>query len=254
MNILLTNDDGIYAEGIYAIYLELRKLGRVTVVAPDGERSSIGHAITLSHPIRYKKIKRKDKFFGYGISGTPADCVKFANHVLLKSKPDIVVSGINLGCNDGCSVIYSGTVAGAREGAVLGIPSIAVSLDTFVTPADFSFGAKVGALLAKHVHKKGLPKGTFLNVNVPAKRKSQIKGIRGTSQGMEPIHCEFRKRVDPNFKEYYWMTGKFPTAVKNLTVDTYALGQNYVTVTPIHCDMTNYQFLDQLKNWDLYGP
>src|SRR4051812_10072344 len=113
MEILLTNDDGIYTEGIYALYEELVKIGRVTVVAPESERSSVGHGITLAHPIFFKKIKRKNKIFGYGITGTPADCVKFATAVILKRKPDLVVSGINLGANDGCSVIYSGTVAGA---------------------------------------------------------------------------------------------------------------------------------------------
>lgn len=249
MDILLTNDDGIYAEGIYALYRELTKLGKVTVVAPDGERSSIGHAITLSHPIRFKKVKRKDKFFGYGISGTPADCVKFATHIILKKKPDIVVSGINLGCNDGCSVIYSGTVAGAREGAILGIPSIAVSLDTFVTPADFRFAAITGACLASQVDRYGLPQGTFLNINVPHKPRRQVKGTLVTRQGMEPIHCEFRKRVDPNFKEYYWMTGKAPTMKRQLEFDTYALSQGYVTVTPIHCDMTDHNFLPELAQW-----
>src|SRR3990167_9211343 len=114
MKILLTNDDGIYAEGIYALYKELVKVGDVTVVAPDSERSSVGHGITLSHPILFKKVNRKGRFFGYGISGTPADCVKFGVRVVLKRKPDLLVSGINLGANDGCSVFYSGTVAGAR--------------------------------------------------------------------------------------------------------------------------------------------
>ena len=131
MEILLTNDDGIYAEGIYALYRQLIQFATVTVVAPDSERSSVGHGITLAHPIWQKKINRKGKFFGYGISGTPADCVKFACGVILKKKPDLIVSGINQGCNDGCSVHYSGTVAGAREGALMGIPSLAISLNTF---------------------------------------------------------------------------------------------------------------------------
>ncbi len=117
-HILLTNDDGIYADGIYALFLELKKVAKVTVVAPDAEQSSVGHAITLSHPIWYKKVNRKGNFFGYGISGTPADCVKFAVSVNLKTKPDLVISGINCGPNDGCSVFYSRTVAGAREGAL----------------------------------------------------------------------------------------------------------------------------------------
>ena len=132
MYILLTNDDGIYAEGIYSIYAELAKMANVTVVAPESEKSSVGHAITLAHPIWFKRVRRKGQPFGYAVSGTPADCVKFGVNVLMKHKPDLVISGINLGANDGCSVFYSGTVAGAREGAILGIPSIAVSLATFV--------------------------------------------------------------------------------------------------------------------------
>jgi len=248
MHILLTNDDGIYAEGIYALYLELKKLGTVTVVAPDSEKSSVGHGITLAHPIWDKKVNRKGRFFGVGISGTPADCVKFAVSVLLKRKPDIVVSGINLGHNDGCSVFYSGTVAGAREGALMGIPSIAVSLATFVNP-DFKNAAKYGAKLTKLISKNAMPKGTLLNVNVPNKKKAQIKGIKMTRQGLVPIHGTFHKRMDPNLREYHWMTGKIPVRKKNDNVDSSALNNNYVTVTPIQSDQTDYPFLEELNHW-----
>ncbi len=248
MHILLTNDDGIYAEGIYALYLELKKIGTVTVVAPDSERSSVGHGITLAHPIWNRKVNRKGRFFGVGISGTPADCVKFAVGVLLKRKPDVVVSGINLGHNDGCSVFYSGTVAGAREGALMGIPSIAVSLATFANP-DFKYAAQCGARLTKLAVKKGMPKGTLLNVNVPNKKKPQIKGIKMTRQGLVPIHGTFCKRTDPNLKEYHWMKGKIPVKKKNNRIDTTALNNNYVTVTPIRSDQTDYVFLEELKDW-----
>jgi len=248
LRILLTNDDGIYAEGIYALYVELKKLGTVTVVAPDSEKSSVGHGITLAHPIWDKKVNRKGRFFGVGISGTPADCVKFAVGVLLKRRPDVVVSGINLGHNDGCSVFYSGTVAGAREGALMGIPSIAVSLATFVNP-DFKDAAKYGAKLTRLVYKKGIPNGTLLNINVPNKKKSQIKGVKMTRQGMVPIHGTFHKRMDPNFREYHWMTGKIPVRKKDDNVDSSALNNNYVTVTPIQSDQTDYSFLEELNHW-----
>lgn len=248
MHILLTNDDGIYAEGIYALYLELKKLGKVTVVAPDSEKSSVGHGITLAHPIWDKKVNRKGRFFGIGISGTPADCVKFATGVTLKRKPDVVVSGINLGHNDGCSVFYSGTIAGAREGALMGIPSLAISLATFVNP-DFKYAAQYGARLTKVAVKKGMPKGTFLNVNVPNKKKTQIKGIKITRQGLVPIHGSFHKRVDPNLREYHWMTGKIPVQGNDNGVDTSALNNNFVTVTPIQSDQTDYSFLEELTNW-----
>jgi len=249
MHILLTNDDGIYAPGIYALYLELKKIGRVTVVAPDSERSSVGHGITLSHPIWHKKCYRKEKFFGHGVSGTPADCVKFATSVLLKKdRPDVVVSGINLGPNDGCSVIYSGTVAGAREGALVGIPSIAISLGSFVDH-NFGYAAKCGAKLVKKMSKHEMPKGTFLNVNVPNKKASAIKGIKMTQQCMIPIHGVFRKRKDPSAREYYWMTAKMPVKRPQLEFDTYALSSDYVTVTPIQCDSTDHQFLQELQDW-----
>ena len=246
MHILLTNDDGIYAEGIYALYLELKKLGQVTVVAPDSEKSAVGHSITLAHPIVYKKVNRKGKFFGYGISGTPADCVKFAVGVLLKHKPDAVVSGINQGPNDGCSVFYSGTVAGAREGALLGIPSVAVSLATFLNPS-FSYAARCAAKIIKLLAKQGLSKGTFLNVNVPNLSSSKVKGVKVTRQATVPIHGTFRKRRDPHLRDYYWMSGKVPLKRKDNTVDTYALNNNYVTVTPIRSDSTDYAVLDRLS-------
>lgn len=248
MNILLTNDDGIYAEGIYAVYLELKKIGKVTVVAPDSQKSSVGHGITLAHPIREKSVKRKGRFFGYGVSGTPADCVKFAISVIMKKKPDLVVSGINWGDNDGCSVFYSGTVAAAREGALLGISSIAISLATFSKP-NFKYAAQYCAKLAKLAFQNGMPKGTFLNINVPAVHGSKIKGIRFTKQGLIPIHASFRKRKDLQMGEYYWMSGKFPPRKKDLSVDSHALYQNYVTVTPIQSDETDYAYLQQLNQW-----
>ena len=244
--ILITNDDGIYAEGIFALYQALKGLGNVIVAAPDNERSSIGHAITLAHPIWVKKVQRKSKFFGYGISGTPADCVKFAINIILKRKPDLIVSGINLGRNDGCSVFYSGTIAGAREGALIGIPSMAVSLGTFVQP-DYRQAAVISRKLTEHIFRHGLPAGTFLNVNVPSGMKT--RGIRMTRQGTVPIHGEFRKRTDPNLRDYYWLTGRLPRFRNDLTIDTYALDKGYVTVTPIHCDMTDENALKILKKW-----
>lgn len=248
MRILLTNDDGIYAEGIWAAYKELKKVGEVIVVAPDSERSSVGHGITLSHPIYFKKVTRHGEFFGYGISGMPADCVKFATNVILKEKPDLVVSGINLGGNEGCSAFYSGTVAGAREGALMRIPSMAVSLDTFASP-DFSYAAKLTANFAKKIYKHSMPKGSFISVNVPAVAKSKIQGIRVTSQGQEPIHGTFKKRKDPNGRTYYWLTGKLVSKRNDLNVDIYALRHRYVTITPFHCDLTDYNFRNDLQAW-----
>ena len=248
MNILLTNDDGIYAEGIYALYEALTKIGNVTVVAPEAEQSAVGHAITMSDPLRIKDAYRRRKHFGYAVSGTPADCVKIAIIKLLKRKPDLVVSGINMGPNIGFSVLYSGTVSGATEGAILGIPSIAVSLGTF-TKADFSFAAAFSAKVAKKVHKYGLPKGTLLSINVPARKASKIKGIKVTTQGKTPIFENFVKRTDPRKRTYYWLTGEVMDLRGDRESDIVALKNGYVTITPLKYDLTDYGFLGDLKKW-----
>lgn len=250
MKILITNDDGIYSDGIYALSKALSKLGEVTVVAPDSERSSVGHGITLSHPIWFKKINRKSKFFGYAVSGTPADCTKFALDVIMKDqKPDFVVSGINHGPNDGCSVFYSGTIAGAREAAMMNIPAMAISYDSF-TDTDFTYAANCAAKLVKKFQKIPMPKATFLNVNVPAIPKDQVKGFRFTQQGTVPINASFKKRVDPFLRDYYWMSGKLPKLKNDNSADTYALKNKYVTVTPVLCDSTDHAFLNQLQTFN----
>jgi 5'-nucleotidase len=244
MRILLTNDDGIYAEGIYAAYKTLSKIADVTVVAPDHEQSSVGHGITLFYPIFAKKVSPENHFDGYAVSGKPADCVKFGVSVLLKGKkPDLIVSGINFGGNDGCSVFYSGTVAAAREGALMGIKSFSISLDCFDKP-DFSTAAGFAAKLARWVHRREFPGGSFLNVNVPL---GKPRGVRFTRQGTEPIHEIFEKRKSPHANHYYWMGGKLPVYKKDKTLDTCALKHKYITITPIHSDSTDERLLDQIK-------
>lgn len=244
MRILLTNDDGIYAQGLYAAYKELIKFADVTVVAPDCEQSSVGHGITLFYPLFTKKVSPQKYFNAHAVSGKPADCVKFALGVLFKGKkPDLVISGINVGSNDGCSVFYSGTVAGAREGALMGIDSISVSLASFDNP-QFSLAAKFTAKLASWVHKNRLPHGTFLNVNVPP---GKPKGVRFTRQGTEPIHAIFEKRKNPHDKHYYWLSAKMPSHKNDNTIDTYALKNKYITITPILSDSTDETFLAESK-------
>ncbi len=247
MKILLTNDDGIYAPGIYAAYKELVKFADVTVVAPELEQSSVGHGITFFHPLFAKKVHRKDKFFGHSLSGKPADCVKFGVEVILKGKkPDLVVSGINFGGNDGHSVFYSGTIAGAREGCLMGIDAMAISLDCYEDP-DFTQSAKFTAKLAKQIYKHKLPKGTLLNVNVP---NVKAKGVKWTRQGGGPIFGTFEARHNPYQKPYYWMSSKMPEHKNDNSIDTYALGNHYITVTPIHSDLTDETFLNQVKAYD----
>ncbi len=250
MNILLTNDDGIYAEGIYRLYEALRQIGKVTVVAPESEQSAVGHAITIASPLRVKEAYRKGRRFGYAVSGTPADCVKIAIRALIKKKPDIVVSGINLGPNTGFSVLYSGTVSGATEGVIMGVPSIAVSLGAYAKP-DFTYAASFAAKLAKKVRKEGLPKGTLLNVNVPSCPRSKIQGVRITRQGDTPIIEKFVKRVDPRKRTYYWLTGEVLNLKCGKGSDIEALKNRYVTITPVNYDLTDYKAMETLKEWDV---
>jgi len=248
MEILITNDDGIYSEGIFALYDSLRKAGNVTVVAPDTERSAVGHAITLADPLRVAEVSRRGKFFGYSTSGTPADCVKLAIRAIMKKKPDLVFSGINLGENTGNNILYSGTVSGATEGALLGIPSIAISLATFIKP-DFRHAASFARKLAALARKNRLPAGTLLNVNVPAIESRRIKGVSVTSQSPTSFNDWFDKRIDPHGRTYYWLTGKFSQEDDRPDSDVTAVNRGRISITPIQFDLTDHKFITELKKW-----
>jgi len=249
-HILLTNDDGIFAPGLYALYETLSAIADITVVAPDSEKSAVGHAITISDPLRVMPFEKFDKFFGYAVKGTPADCVKIAHLALLDRKPDIVVSGINYGSNTGINVIYSGTVSAATEGTILGIPSFAISLTTF-KDADFTYAAKFAAKLVPLVLANGLPKGTFLNVNVPNVPEPQIRGVAVTRMGMAIYDDKYDKRIDPRNRVYYWLTGSKLECNEGEDVDDGAIEKNMVSITPIHYDLTNHQSLGELKKWKI---
>ena len=248
--ILLTNDDGINAPGISALFESIEPIGDITVVAPDTERSAVGHAITLSDPLRVEKVNKRGKFFGYAVSGTPADCVKIAVWALLEEKPDIVVSGINLGNNTGISIIYSGTVSAATEGMILEIPSIAISLAAYKKP-DFSYAAKFAKKLVNLVLKNGLPVRTLLNVNVPNVPESEIKGVRITRQGKAFYREYFDERKDPWGRSYYWMAGEKVRIKEDDSVDDSALDNNMVSVTPIQFDLTDYSNLELIESWKI---
>ncbi len=250
MKILLTNDDGINSLGIYALYQELKKIGQVSIVAPETEQSAIGHAITLSNPLRVREVYRDGSFYGYSVNGTPADCVKLGAMVIFKESPDIVVSGINLGPNLGIDVIYSGTVSAATEGTVLEIPSMAVSLATRRDP-DYSFAATFAKDLCLRVKEKGLPSGTLLNVNIPAVPFDKIKGVRVTRQGKSRFKDTFEKRMDPRGNVYYWLTGEIIKEEEDEEADTKAVSGNYVSITPLHFDLTSYLHICGLKEWDI---
>jgi 5'-nucleotidase len=248
MKILLTNDDGIYAKGIEVLHKHLSRDNEVAVVAPEIERSAVGHAITLTDPLLVKSVNRNGAFFGYAVQGTPADCVKLAINELMDVAPDMVVSGINLGANVGINVIYSGTVSAATEGAILGVPSIAISINTFRHP-DFEPAARFARLLTRQVNKYGLPPHTSLNVNVPAIPEEKIKGVRVTRQGVTRFVERFERREDPRENVYYWQCGSTPPLEEDGDTDASALAEDYISITPIHHDLTNYDFLDSLRSW-----
>lgn len=252
MHILLTNDDGIKSQGIFALYRELCKLATITVVAPDRQRSSTGHAITLSRLIRVRKLHLKRKFEGYGVSGTPADCVKYALQVLLKRKPDLIISGINLGPNDGVSVFYSGTVAAAREGSFHHIPAIAVSLDTFQEP-DYSFAAKACArIVKKKLKEKTGFQNIFLNINVPHLPAGKIKGFRITRQSTQPFKTVLKKQSGRKDDEHYAMSCENQISIKDVDSDTAALKKGYVSVTPLLNDLTSKEAMRLLQKQHLF--
>ena len=248
MKVLLTNDDGYGARGLRALYSEITKIAGTIIIAPEKESSASGHAITVFDPIRVEEIYDNGNAIGYAVAGTPADCVKLGLTVILKEKPDIVISGVNLGPNVGTNIIYSGTVSAATEGTMLGIPSMAVSLDSFTDP-DFTFAARFAARLAEIVVTRGLPEGTLLNVNVPAVKEEEIKGIKITRQGVSKFKEIFHKRIDPRNRTYYWLDGEFVESDFEPDIDIVALKNGMISITPIHYDMTNYRFLGELENW-----
>ncbi len=250
--ILVSNDDGISSKGLLALRNAMLELGDVFVYAPNEQQSAVGHAITVQTPLRVIPHFVNGELFGYAINGTPADCIKLAITSLLDTKPDLIVSGINHGANAAINVIYSGTVSAATEGTILEIPSIAFSLTSF-DPEDFSYAAKVAKQIAETVLTNGLPPGVLLNVNIPAIPENQIKGIAITRQGRSKWNDYYERRVDPNKKEYYWLTGTMKRLDDEINSDLVAIQNNYVSITPIHYDLTDYNFLAELKNWNLNG-
>jgi 5'-nucleotidase len=247
--ILVSNDDGIYSEGIIALREAMMEIGEVYVYAPHKQQSAVGHAITTHLPLRVNPYYMNGEFFGYAVTGTPADCVKLAVTTHMKEKPDLIVSGINHGSNAAINVIYSGTVSAATEGTILGIPSIAFSLTTYVD-FDFTYSKKVAKIIARAVLNNGLPPGVLLNVNIPPVPEDKIKGIKVTKQGKSRWNDYFERRVDPQQREYYWLTGTMNSVEDDEDSDIRAIQENYVSVTPIQFDLTAYDFLEKLKQWE----
>lgn len=252
MHILVTNDDGVLSPGLLALAQELRDLGKVTVLAPERNWSASGHVKTLDRPLRVKEVLLADGTQALASDGAPSDCVALALLGLLPGKIDLVVSGINPNANLGHDVTYSGTVTAAMEATISGVPGIAVSLDVpDMHPGALDFGpaADVARRVAAGVLKNGLPQDVLLNVNVPFLPGETIQGVKITRQGLRVYRDLLVARQDPRGRPYYWIGGEAPTGVPNEGTDFGALADGYVSVTPLHLDLTSYRSLEAMKNW-----
>ncbi len=247
--ILITNDDGITAPGMHALVHSLKRLGEIVVVAPDGPQSGMGHAVTISKPLRLSETTIFGAIKSYQCSGTPADCVKIAVDKVLHRKPDFVFSGINHGSNSAINVIYSGTMSAAVEAAIEGIPAAGFSLCDFDYHADFTLAAEIAYQVALNVIENGLPKGVLLNVNVPKVDKASFKGIKIGRQALAKWEENFDHRTDPNGRSYYWLTGKFKNFDAGEDTDEWALANDYASIVPVQFDLTAHNAIAYLNQW-----
>lgn len=250
--ILVSNDDGITSKGIRVLVSVMKKIGDVVVVAPDSPQSGMGHAITIGETLRLYEEDIFEDVLAFKSSGTPADCVKLAKHYVLKDRtPDLVVSGINHGSNTSISVLYSGTMSAAIEGALEGLPSIGFSLCDYSSKADFSHVEEWVEKIARQVLERGIAKGVALNVNFPPKRNEAIKGIKVCRQADAKWQEEFAERFDPTGRKYFWMAGNFVNFDKGEDNDEWAIANNYISIVPCQYDLTAHHAITQMnKEWD----
>jgi 5'-nucleotidase len=257
-NILVTNDDGVLAPGLLALAQEMRKLGKVTILAPDRNWSGGGHVKTLDRALRVKEYLLADGSQAFGGDGAPSDCVALATLGYFKEPIDLVVSGINVGANLGHDVTYSGTVTAAMEAVIAGVPGIAVSLETVeghVGAMDYLPAAHAARRIVQQVIENGLPQEILLNVNVPLLPEDKIRGIKLTRQGLRVYHSRLDERIDPRNRPYYWIGGDAPTGVPERGTDVGALAEGFVSVTPLQLDLTAYRALTDLNTWEWHeGP
>ncbi|HMQ45825.1 MAG TPA: 5'/3'-nucleotidase SurE [Saprospiraceae bacterium] len=247
--ILVANDDGITASGIRALVEVAKTLGEVIVVAPDSPQSGMGHAITISSPIRLHPNDVFGDIEAYECSGTPVDCVKLAKHVVLKGRsPDLCVSGINHGSNASINIIYSGTLSAAMEASLEGIPSIGFSLLDYRHDANFEHSKPFVRKIMEHVLEHGMEKGSLLNVNLPKLQEKEIKGIKICRQADARWVEEFTEATDPRGQKYYWLTGRFENLDQGEDTDIWALENGYISVVPSMHDLTNYHALASLTS------
>jgi 5'-nucleotidase len=250
MRILLTNDDGIYAPGLRALYPELKKLGDVVVIAPAAEQSAVGHSVTLTNPLIVQEVRDNGSRMGWAIEGKPADCIKLALRELLPEPPDVIVSGLNAGSNAGINVLYSGTVAAAIEGAFFRVTSIACSLEyRSLSPPDFARGASYARQVVEQILARKPEKGSLFNVNIPSADKGPPKGIKVLPQNVAPYVEAFDRRTDPRGRVYFWTTPDFecPEAIPG--TDVSALAEGYITVTPLQFNLTDAGRLAEMSGW-----
>jgi 5'-nucleotidase len=243
--ILVTNDDGIHSKGIIVLAKALQEIGNIFVVAPDSEQSAVAHSLTLHRPLRVEKIKKNF----YAVDGTPADCIHLGVNTILPKRPRLIVSGINKGGNLADDIIYSGTVSAAFEGTLLGIPSFAISL---VSRSHFKFdvAARFALRMARYIMKQGLPRNTFLNINVPNLDEKEIRSYKITQQG-KLIHDGggVIEKVDPRGKKYYWIGGGEMIFDKGRNTDVEAISKSHISITPLNLDLTNYSSIRELRKW-----
>lgn len=244
--ILVTNDDGIQAPELAELVEALESVAEVYVYAPDRQQSAVGHGVSLHRPLRVKAVR--DRWFM--VDGTPTDCVMLAVRDLMKRRPHLVISGINPGANLGDDVTYSGTVAGAYEGMLLGIPSFAIS-DVRYVPAYIETAAAFAAKLAQHVLSRRMPADTMLNVNVPDVPYAQLKGVAITRMGRRDYKDEIIRRVDPRGGTYYWIGGAEPSHIADAGTDFEAIEQKKISITPLYRDMTNHGVLESLREQEI---
>jgi 5'-nucleotidase len=249
MNILLTNDDGVFAPGLRALRKELRRLGDVTVVAPAQEQSGVGHSITLLTPLVVKQVDDDDgTTLGYMVEGSPADSVKLAILELMDRPPDLIVSGINSGANVGINVLYSGTVAAAIEGAFFKVTSIAVSLE-LAEHFDYPHAARKAVDVIEVILAQRPAAGSLFNLNLPAHSRGEPKGVRVVPMGVGRHGEAFERRRDPRGRDYYWLTYAPPYNLEGEDSDVSSLALGYITVTPLHFDLTRHDLIDGLARW-----
>lgn len=249
--ILITNDDGVYAPGIRKLIEIARPLGRVIVVAPDSPMSGMSHAITVKTPLRLHKIAEEKDYMEFSCNGTPVDSMKLGEKIVVRGKPDIVLSGINHGSNASVNIIYSGTMAAVLEANIDGIPAVGFSLLDYSHNADFSGVEEWVTTIIKNVMDNGLPEGVSLNVNIPAISREEIKGIKVCRQAKGRWEEDFDERTDPHSREYYWLTGVFKNGDPAKDTDTWALANNYISVVPVHYDFTAHKSLAEIRKWKM---